>query len=58
MGYDRNDPWMTCGEHEDREVKADELTKAIRKAFNASRDGFEEDDIAERLLSQFIILRA
>lgn len=57
MGYDRNDPWMTCGERDDKEVSDSELERAILFAWNhRCRDGFEPDKIGEYLRSRFIIL--
>lgn len=57
MGYDRNDPWMTCGERDDREVGGDELARVVQVAFNESRDGFETHTIAAAILLKFIVLR-
>lgn len=68
MGYDRNDPWMTCGEHEDRTVSEEQLARCL---WEAEYDGvsypWEKQTSAEQLtyrqqaqkvLRDFIVLHS
>ena len=55
MGYDRNDPWMTCGERDDKEASETELAKLFSEQTSYITPGMGIR-LARALLSNYHVI--
>lgn len=67
MGYDRNDPWMTCGERDDNLVDENELARFLFTVqFGGAKAWTEASPVTQRpyrklaknIVQKFVVVRA
>lgn len=67
MGYDRNDPWMTCGQRDDNLVDENELARVLfMTQFGGAKAWTDASPVTQRpyrklaksIVQKYVVLRA